>query len=55
MFYVDVVVFFFFLLLNSLIPAAGLLFLAALFSLYGLNENLCKTMREDLGKRRLEV
>lgn len=43
------------LLLNSLIPAAGLLFLAALFSLYGLNENLCKTMREDLGKRRLEV
>ncbi len=43
------------LLLNSLIPAAGLLFLAALFSLYGLNESLCKTMREDLSKRRLEV
>ena len=43
------------LLLNSLIPAAGLLFLAALFSLYGLNEGLCKIMREDLSKRRLEV
>ena len=43
------------LLLNSLIPAAGLLFLAALFSLYGLNESLCKIMREDLSKRRLEV
>ena len=43
------------LLLNSLIPAAGLLFLAALFSLYGLNEALCKIMREDLSKRRLEV
>lgn len=41
------------LLLNSLIPAAGLLFLAALFTWYGLNENLCKTMREDLAARRL--
>ena len=41
------------LLLNSLIPAGGLLALAALFSLYGLNENLCKTMREDLANRRL--
>jgi GPH family glycoside/pentoside/hexuronide:cation symporter len=40
------------LLLSSLIPAAGLLFLACLFSLYGLNEDLCKTMREDLAKRR---
>ncbi|MGL4401021.1 MAG: MFS transporter [Luteolibacter sp.] len=40
------------LLLNSLIPAAGLLFLASLFTLYGLNENLCKTMREDLAARR---
>jgi hypothetical protein len=39
--------------LNSLIPAAGLLFLAALFTWYGLNENLCKTMREDLAARRL--
>ena len=41
------------LLLNSLIPAAGLLFLASLFTLYGLNETLCKTMREDLSARRL--
>jgi glycoside/pentoside/hexuronide:cation symporter, GPH family len=40
------------LLLNSLIPAAGLLILAALFSLYGLNENICKTMREELAQRR---
>jgi glycoside/pentoside/hexuronide:cation symporter, GPH family len=43
------------LLLTSLIPATGLLLLASLFALYGLNENLCKTMREDLGKRRLEA
>jgi GPH family glycoside/pentoside/hexuronide:cation symporter len=40
------------LLLNSLIPAAGLLFLACLFTIYGLNESLCKTMREDLAARR---
>ncbi|MEY3894650.1 MAG: hypothetical protein RLZZ214_169 [Verrucomicrobiota bacterium] len=40
------------LLLNSLIPAAGLLFLASLFTLYGLNETLCRTMREDLAARR---
>ena len=40
------------LLLSSLIPAAGLLLLAGLFSLYGLNEGLCKTMREDLADRR---
>jgi GPH family glycoside/pentoside/hexuronide:cation symporter len=40
------------LLLNSLIPAAGLLFLASLFMIYGLNESLCKTMREDLAARR---
>lgn len=42
------------LLLNSLIPAAGLLLLAALFTIYGLNEHLCKTMREDLAARRVE-
>ncbi len=41
------------LLLNSLIPALGLLLLAALFIFYGLNETLCKTMREDLASRRL--
>jgi glycoside/pentoside/hexuronide:cation symporter, GPH family len=40
------------LLLNSLIPAVGLLTLASLFTRYGLNENLCKTMREDLAARR---
>ncbi len=40
------------LLLNSLIPAAGLLVLAAIFSLYGLDEKICKTMREDLAQRR---
>ena len=40
------------LLLTSLIPAAGLLFLAGLFLIYGLNENLCRTMREDLAARR---
>jgi GPH family glycoside/pentoside/hexuronide:cation symporter len=42
------------LLLTSLIPAAGLLLLACLFSLYGLNENICKTMREDLAQRRAQ-
>jgi glycoside/pentoside/hexuronide:cation symporter, GPH family len=36
------------LLLNSLIPAGGLLLLAGLFSLYGLNENLCATIRAEL-------
>jgi glycoside/pentoside/hexuronide:cation symporter, GPH family len=41
------------LLLNSLIPAGGLLLLAGLFTFYGLNERLCKTMREDLAARRL--
>jgi glycoside/pentoside/hexuronide:cation symporter, GPH family len=40
------------LLLNSLIPAAGLLLLAIMFTFYGLNETLCKTMREDLAARR---
>ncbi len=43
------------LLLSSLIPAAGLLLLACLFALYGLNEHLCKTMREDLISRRLKA
>jgi len=42
------------LLLNSLIPAVGLLLLAALFTQYGLNEHLCKTMRDDLATRRGE-
>ena len=43
------------LLLNSLIPAAGLIALAALFSIYGLDEALCNRMRDDLAKRRLEA
>ena len=40
------------LLLNSLIPAGGLLLLAACFGLYGLNEHICQTMREELAQRR---
>ena len=42
------------LLLVSLIPAAGLLLLTGFFFIYGLNEQLCKTMREDLAQRREE-
>jgi GPH family glycoside/pentoside/hexuronide:cation symporter len=41
------------LLLVSLIPAAGFAFVAILFSGYGLNEAVCKTVREDLAARRL--
>lgn len=40
------------LLLISVIPAAGLLLLSGFFTLYGLNEHVCKTMREDLAQRR---
>ena len=40
------------LLLNSLIPAAGLALLACSFTIYGLNEHTCKTMREELAQRR---
>ena len=40
------------LLLVSLIPAAGLLLLSGFFFIYGLNEPICKTMREDLAQRR---
>ncbi len=40
------------LLLVSLIPAGGLLLLASFFGIYGLNEQVCKTMREDLAQRR---
>ena len=40
------------LLLVSLIPAVGLLVLSALFTIYGLNEQICKTMREELAIRR---
>lgn len=40
------------LLLNSLIPAGGLLLLCGFFRIYGLNEQICKTMREDLAQRR---
>jgi len=43
------------LLLNSLIPAAGLLSLASLFFFYGLNEAICKTMREELAERRANL
>ena len=40
------------LLLSSLIPAVGLILLAFTFMIYGLNEHLCSTMREELAKRR---
>lgn len=40
------------LLLMSLIPAAGLMLLAGTFTIYGLNERICKTMREELAARR---
>jgi len=39
------------LLMVSLIPAAGYLFIACLFNLYGLDEAFCHTIREDLAKR----
>ena len=39
-------------LLNSLIPAGGLLLLAGFFGTYGLSEPICKTMREELTRRR---
>jgi glycoside/pentoside/hexuronide:cation symporter, GPH family len=40
------------LLLVSLIPAAGFLCIGAVFCLYGLNERVCHTMREELATRR---
>jgi GPH family glycoside/pentoside/hexuronide:cation symporter len=40
------------LLLMSLIPAVGLILLAGSFTIYGLNEHICKTMREELTARR---
>lgn len=40
------------LLLVSLIPAAGFLAVAALFSRYGLTEPVCKGINEDLATRR---
>jgi glycoside/pentoside/hexuronide:cation symporter, GPH family len=40
------------LLLISVIPAVGLILLSAAFTIYGLNENICKTMREELAARR---
>ncbi|WP_193210620.1 MFS transporter [Luteolibacter marinus] len=41
------------LLLVSLVPAAGCMLVAALFSVYGLNEAACATIRDDLAARRL--
>ena len=43
------------LILSSVVPAVGSLFLAALFNLYGLTEEVCRTMREDLAQRRLDT
>lgn len=43
------------LLMMSLIPAAGLVALAALFCRYGLTEGVCRAMREDLAARRAPV
>ena len=40
------------LLLVSLIPAAGCALVAALFAAYGLNEEACRRIREDLAARR---
>ncbi len=40
------------LLLISLIPAIGLVLLACFFTIYGLSEPICKTMREELAQRR---
>ncbi len=40
------------LLMVSIIPAVGYFLIAAIFNLYGLDENLCKTIREDLAQRR---
>jgi GPH family glycoside/pentoside/hexuronide:cation symporter len=40
------------LLLVTLIPAAGFAFVALLFRGYGLTEELCSTIREDLSSRR---
>lgn len=42
------------LLLVSLIPAAGFLAVAALFTRYGLTEAVCKSINEDLDIRRAE-
>jgi GPH family glycoside/pentoside/hexuronide:cation symporter len=41
------------LLMVSLIPAAGFFFVACVFCLYGLDENFCHLIREDLAKRRM--
>ncbi|MES2657904.1 MAG: MFS transporter [Verrucomicrobiota bacterium] len=43
------------LLLVSLIPAIGLLLLSGFFTLYGLSEPMCRTMREDLAERRAKL
>ena len=43
------------LLLNSIIPAAGLLTLCALFLRYGLTESLLETIRHDLHTRRARI
>ena len=40
------------LLLMSLIPAAGLILLAGSFTIYGLDEHTCKTIRDELNQRR---
>jgi GPH family glycoside/pentoside/hexuronide:cation symporter len=42
-------------LLMSLIPAAGLLLLTAFFCIYGLNEQICSTMRAELTRRRQQT
>ena len=42
------------LLMAGLIPAVGLAALAAAFMAYGLNEPLCRQIREELAARRAE-
>jgi len=43
------------LLLTSIIPGVGAIVLSALFKFYGLTEEFCRTMREDLALRRLNA
>ncbi len=40
------------LLLVSIVPATGFLIVAVLFSFYGLTEEICRNIREDLAARR---
>ena len=43
------------LMLVTVIPAVGFAIVAALFRFYGLTEELCTTIRTDLGERRIQA